>query len=421
MRRIFVIALCAVLLFTSCEFTLVKQSGTTDSQIQTEESRPLESATEEVANQTRFSATDTPIKPIELVEPPTLYSLSFVAAGDNMAYYGNVRDAAKNAEGTDAKYDFKPSYTTIKPFVEAHDLAFINQETLMCGEGYDLSYYPRFNSPKELGDAVVDAGFDIIGMANNHMLDKGESGLKATLDYWETKPVTLIGAYRNSEQFEDITVIEKNGISIALLAFTEHTNGLKLGKNSEMYIPYIDADVLARKVKEAETLADITIVSMHWGDEFTFKVNPSLQTDFAKIICENGGDVIIGHHPHTIQPIEWIESDTNKTLCVYSLGNFMSEMEKDTRILGGMVSFDIEKLGEKGKAEVKNVLFTPTVFDFTTKFYNNHIYFLEDYTDEQARAHGIRYYGNSTTLDKLYGYVKDNIDAEFLPDFLKTE
>ena len=360
------------------------------------------------------SATE-PIKPID---PPTLYSLSFVAAGDNMAYYGNIRDAAKNAKGTGEKYDFKPSYTTIKPFVEAHDIAFINQETLMCGEGYDLSYYPRFNSPRELGDAVVDAGFDIIGMANNHMLDKGESGLKATLDYWETKDVTLVGAYRSEEQFGDIPVIEKNGIKIALLAFTEHTNGLKLRADSEMYIPYADEIVVCEMVKAAEDIADITVVSMHWGNEYTFTPSTSQRT-LASVICENGGDVIIGHHPHTIQPVEWVETEDNKTLCIFSLGNFMSEMEKDYKILGGMVSFDIEKLGDDGKAEVKNVLFTPTVFDFTTSFYNNHIYFLEDYTNEQAKAHGIRYYGNSTTLEKLIGYVKNTVAEDFLPDFLK--
>lgn len=350
---------------------------------------------------------------------PTLYSFSFIAAGDNMAYYGNVRDAANNAKGTDKNYDFTPSYTTIKPIVEQYDLAFINQEVLMCGEGYDLSYWPRFNAPQELGDAVVDAGFDIVGMANNHMLDKGVSGLLATLDYWEQQPVTLTGAYRNREDFENITVLEQNGITIALLSFTDWTNGISLPENSEVYIPYTDKELIARKVAEAETLADITIVSMHWGDEFTFKVN-NQQREVAKIICENGGDVILGHHPHVIQPIEWIESGENKTLCVYSLGNFMSEMETGAKILGGMITFDVEKLGEDGKAEVKNVLFIPTVFDFTKSFYNNHIYLLEEYTAEQAKAHGIAYYGNHTTLDTLKKYVTDTISEEFLPDFLKT-
>ena len=396
MKKVFLLLLVAAMLLCSCEQATVEETtlATSETEVQTTATVP------------------------EPVIEPTLYTLSFVAAGDNMAYYGNVRDAARNAKGTDKEYDFTPSYTTVKPFVEAHDLAFINQETLMCGEGYDLSYYPRFNTPRELGDAVVDAGFDIIGMANNHMLDKGESGLLATLDYWETQPVTLIGAYRTEEAFENITVIEKNGISIALLAFTEHTNGLYLRGTGETYVPYIDKELVARKVKEAEALADITIVSVHWGNEFTFKLSAT-QTELARVICENGGDVIIGHHPHIIQAVEWIEIGENKTLCAYSLGNFMSEMEKDYKILGAMLSFEIEKLGDNGKAEVKNPLFTPTVFDFTTSFYNNHIYFLEDYTDEQARAHGIRYYGNTTTLAKLKSYVTDNISPEFLPEFLK--
>ena len=366
--------------------------------------------TEEVTLQT---------EPIIIPEPePVLYKFSFIAAGDNMAYYGNIRDAAKNAKGTDKAYDFRPSYTSIKPVVEAHDIAFINQETLMCGEGFDLSYYPRFNSPQELGDAVVDAGFDIIGLANNHMLDKGESGLLKTLDYWEKQPVTLIGAYRNREAFDNITVIEQNGITVALLSFTYGTNGLSLPLSSEVYIPYIDNEEIASKVRAAETLADITIVSMHWGNEFTFKVNAQ-QMEVAQIICDNGGDVIIGHHPHCIQPVKWVESENNKTLCVYSLGNFMSEMERDYKILGGMMSFEVEKLGEDGKAEVKNPVFIPTVFDYTKSFYNNHIYLLENYTAEQAKAHGMAYYGNYTTLETLIGYVKKNIDEEFLPEFLK--
>ena len=288
----------------------------------------------------------------------------------------------------------------------------------MCGDGYELSYYPRFNSPQELGEAVMDAGFDIIGLANNHMLDKGEKGVLANLEYWDAQPIVHTGAYRNRSEFDDITVVEKNGISIALLSFTYETNGIRLPAGSEVYIPYIDNDEVAAKVKEAETLADMTIVSIHWGNENTFNVNTQ-QKEVAQIICDNGGDVIIGHHPHVIQAIEWLESGDNKTLCVYSLGNFMSEMARDYNILGGMVSFDVEKFGENGTPVVKNVLFTPTVFDYNINFYNNHIFLLEDYTDEQARAHGIRYYGNSTTLARLKGYVIDTISAEFLPDYLR--
>ncbi len=353
------------------------------------------------------------------VVEPTLYKLSFIAAGDNIAYNGNMYDAKKNAAGTDKKYDFTPSYTDIKPIVEQYDLAFINQETLMCGEGFELSSYPRFNSPQELGDAVVDAGFDIVGLANNHMLDKGEKGLIATLDYWDAQEVTHIGAYRNREDFDNIRVVEKNGIKIAFLSFTYATNGISVPKDSEVYIPYINNEEIAAKVTEAETLADITIVSMHWGNENNFNVSDE-QRELAALICEKGGDVIIGHHPHVIQPIEWVEQGENRMLCIYSLGNFMAEMARGYNMLGGMVSFDIEKLGELGKPEVKNVLFTPTVFHFNSNFRNNHIYLLEEYTEDMAKAHGISHYGNSTSLKTLTGYVTKNIAEEFLPDFLKS-
>lgn len=405
MKKLFILLLLLLALLCSCG-----QNAPIDA----------ESTTAPTTETAPTSAATIVTEPLAPVVEPTLHTVSFIAAGDNMAYYGNVRDAKKNAEGTELTYDFRPSYTDISPTVGQYDLSFINQETLMCGDGYELSYYPRFNSPRELGDAVVDAGFNIVGLANNHMLDKGESGLLATLDYWENQPVTAIGAYRAESDFEDIEVVEKDGIRIALLAFTYGTNGLKLPAGSETYIPYLDSELVARKVREAEKLADLTVVSIHWGYENTFKPNEQ-QKEIAAVIHENGGDVIIGHHPHCIQPIEWLGEGESRTLCVYSLGNFMSEMAQDYNILGGMVAFDITRLGESGKASVENVIFLPTVFDYNRSFYNNHIFMLEDYTDAQAKAHGIAYYGNHTTLDRLVGYVKKTIDAEFLPDWLKEE
>ncbi len=401
MRKLLLLLCCTLLLLASC--------GETETPPVSLESSASDSSAPTIA-------TEPPVAP---VEEPKEHRVSFIAAGDNMVYYGNVRDAQKNAEGTALKYDFRPSYTDIKPIVEDHDLAYINQETLMCGDGYDLSYYPRFNSPTELGDAVVDAGFDIIGMANNHMLDRGESGLLATLDYWESQPVTRIGAYRSRADFDAITVLEKNGIKIALLAFTYGTNGLTLPASSEVYIPYIDEAVIREKVTEAEALADVTVVSIHWGYENTFRVNEQ-QREIAKLISDCGGDVILGHHPHVIQPIEWIENGDRRTLCIYSLGNFMAEMASDYNMLGGMLSFDLVKLGNEAVV-VENALFIPTVFDFNKNFYNNHIYLLEDYTEEQAKNHGISYYGNHTTRAALCGYVTQNIPAEFLPAFLKED
>ena len=370
----------------------------------------------ETAAQTAAPEVTLMMETLAPIPEPTLYTLRFVAAGDNMAYFGNVRDAAQNAKGTGKKYDFTPSYTDVKAFIADYDLRFINQETLMCGEGFDLSYYPRFNSPTELGDAVIDAGFNIVGLANNHMLDMGERGMLAALDYWDAQSgITHIGSYHDRAEFDEIQVIEKNGISIALLAFTYGTNGISLRAGAEAYVPYLDEDTVREKVLEAEKLADLTVVSVHWGNENTFTPTGE-QRKYANLITECGGDVILGHHSHCLQPIEWIEAGENRALCIFSLGNFMSEMAQDYNILGGMLTFTVEKFGQDGKAKVVDPLFYPTVFDYSRSFYHNHIYMLTDYTDAQAKAHGIAYYGNHTTLDRLYGYVQKVIDSAFLPE-----
>ena len=155
MKKLLLLCLCLCLCLAAC-----------GEKMPPETTPPMTEATE-------TSAATILTEELPPVKEPTLYKLSFIGAGDNMAYYGNVRDAKKNAEGTNLVYDFRPSYTDIKTVIADYDLRFINQETLMCGDGYDLSYYPRFNSPQELGDAVVDTGFNVVGLANNHMLDRG--------------------------------------------------------------------------------------------------------------------------------------------------------------------------------------------------------------------------------------------------------
>ena len=154
---------------------------------------------------------------------------------------------------------------------------------------------------------------------------------------------------------------------------------------------------------------------MHWGAESVFDPTPE-QSRAAQLVADCGADVIIGHHPHVVGPIRWILGEGgNKTLCVYSLGNLMAEMSQDYNMAGGLITFDIVP-HEGAKPTIENVLFIPTFFHFDSAFKVNHIYLYKDYTDELARSHGISYYGNSTTLDKLKRYVKNTIHEQFLPD-----
>ena len=363
------------------------------------------------------SAADVPIIniPEESLPPEEKTVISFVGAGDNIVYYGNVRDAASCSIPGGRKYNFAPIYDSVKETIQSADIAFINQETLMCGDGYAFSYYPRFNGPQDMAYDLADVGFDVVNIANNHMLDKGEGGLSATIDFWRTvEGITLIGGYKNEQEFAEPHVMEVNGVRIAFLSYTFFTNYLTLPQTSPLVVPNPDEETVAAQISRAHELADFLIVSVHWDQENIFKPNER-QISFANFLSEHGVDVILGHHPHVIQPIEYIDRpDGEKTLCVYSLGNFVAEMDHDYNMLGGLISFDIVKQGNTVSTE--NVVFLPTVYYFTTSFYKNHVYFLSDFTDELAKSHGLAYYGRSISVDGVKKYLTSTIPAEFLPE-----
>lgn len=353
--------------------------------------------------------------PEDSLPPEPKKTVSFVGAGDNIIYYGNVRDAASCAVPGGRSYNFAPIYDSVKEIIQAADIAFINQETLMCGDGYAFSYYPRFNGPQDLAYDLADVGFDVVNIANNHMLDKGEGGLSATIDFWRTvEGITMIGGYKNKEEFAEPHIVESNGIRIAFLSYTFFTNFLTLPASSPLVVPNPDEETVVSQIARAHELADYLIVSVHWDEENIFKPNNG-QISFAHFLSEQGVDVILGHHPHVIQPIEYIDRpDGGKTLCVYSLGNFVAEMPRDYNMLGGLITFDIVKEGNTVTTE--NVLFLPTVYYYNTSFYKNHVYFLSDFTDKLANSHGLSYYGRTISVSGIKKYLADTISAEFLPE-----
>ena len=364
--------------------------------------------------------TDCPVVklPEDSAPPEEKKVVSFVGAGDNIVYYGNVRDAASCAVDGGRKYNFAPIYDSVKDTIQSADIAFINQETLMCGDGYAFSYYPRFNGPQDIGYDLAEIGFDVINIANNHMLDKGEGGLSATIDFWRSvEGVTMIGGYKNADEFAEPHILEVNGVRIAFLSYTFFTNYLTLPSTSPLVVPNPDEETVAAQIARAHELADFLIVSVHWGDENVFQPNDE-QKSFANLLSELGADVILGHHPHVIQPIEYIDRpDGGRTLCVYSLGNFVAEMPRDYNMLGGLITFDIVKQSDTVTTE--NVVFLPTVYYFTTSFYKNHVYFLSDFTNELADSHGLAYYGRSITVDGIKRYLTSTIDPMFLPEMYR--
>ena len=376
------------------------------------ETKPTMAETEAQTEMETVPETEAETEPKEDV----ITKASFVGCGDNIVYFGTYRDAQSMAVAGGRKYNFRPMYSEVESIIKAADLAFINQETVISDSNPPQDY-PNFNSPVDIADDLVDVGFDIVSIANNHMLDQGALGLKETYDNWKKRNVTVVGCYEENDSGKYVTYIEKNGIKIAVLAYTYGTN---LGEDPAkygLYASYLKYSDLEGEIAEARANADFVIVSAHWWLEEGNTVPNDLQKEYAQKIADYGADVIIGHHPHVLQPIEWIEGkEGNKTLCVYSLGNFLHEQSYEKNVPGGMITFDIQKINDD-KATVENVVFIPTVCHYPKSFYGNKIYLLEDYTAEMANAHAVRtYYKNSISLDGLISIVKKTISAEFLPE-----
>ena len=279
--------------------------------------------------------------------PPQEYSFSMIMAGDSLIHSAVYADAYNGTT-----YDFKKMLKSIKPIVEKYDLAFINQETIIGGKNLGYSSYPRFNSPEQIGDDLIDTGFDIFNLANNHTLDKGEAGMLNSLSYWSTKNVITIGMNSSFQERDTIKTYEKNGITYAILSYTTVTNGLRVPTGKEYYLNTYDSERVANDIAKVRDKVDIVMVSMHYGTEYTH--TPTLeQTEIANYLASLDVDIVIGHHPHVIQPITYIDD----TLVIYSLGNFLSGQIGLNKQIGMLASLDVRKVvdGDNVEVTIENV------------------------------------------------------------------
>ncbi len=338
--------------------------------------------------------------------------LSFVAVGDNIIHSAIMEDA-KNHARDGKEYDFTYIYNNVRDVISAADVAFVNQETLLGGKSLGYYGYPNFNGPQEAGDALVDCGFDVVCIATNHMADMRDDGLRGTIDYWRKQPVTTVGDHLTAEDYETPRIHEKDGIKLAFLAYTYGTNGMSVSTSSGLIVPYIKEEDIRRHVAAAKEAGDLVIVNMHWGDDSSFTVNAE-QKKYAQILADCGVDVIIGEHPHVLQPMQWMDGkDGHKMLLTYSIGNFLSTMYNDYFMVGGMLSFDIVKDASGTRIETPKLVPTVTYYDVNRA--NLSIYFLDKFTEELASSHGTNAHG-ATSLKQLRGYVTAAIPKEFLPE-----
>lgn len=355
--------------------------------------------------------TSTPVE--TTTEPLPTVSVSFLSVGDNLIHDGIYQQANKRAGGNG--YDFSYCYKNIAPDIAAADVATINQETIIS-KSNKPSGYPLFNSPHEVGDEIAKIGFDVIAMANNHMIDKGAKGLSEAIEYWDSVDgVVRTGAYKNEEDLNKVEYIESNGLRIGLVGVTQYTNGLSLPKDSELKIIYsADEDIIERKIKNAKESCDMVLVNIHWGNEY--QTTPTqAQKDLASKMANWGADVIIGHHPHVIQPVEFIEkADGTKTLVAYSLGNFISQQNIPARVVGGMLRYTVTKDFNTGKLTVSDVKFEPIVTHYVNGSHDVQIFKLSQYNDDLAKRQSGRLKDSKFSVSYIKEFVSGIIDGQFL-------
>ena len=274
-------------------------------------------------------------------EEPEIETTSFdlIAVGDMLIHEGIYRDARQSSGG----YDFKPMFENVKPIISSYDLAYYNQETVLGGTALGLSGYPMFNSPQEVGDAAIDTGFDLVSLATNHTLDKGEAGVLNSVEYWNRQPIIASGQWASQESRNEVKTYEKNGITYAFFSYTIPTNGLTPPAGKDYLTNIYSREKAKQDIDKIKNKVDLIIVAMHWGTEYVLGDITTEQEQEANYLSSLGVQLIIGAHPHVIEPVTYIENNDTKTFVIYSLGNFISDQEGLMKNIGLATALTVEK------------------------------------------------------------------------------
>lgn len=286
-----------------------------------------------------------------------------------------VYEDAKTSDG----YDFKPMFEKIKPILQKPDFLIANQESVPGGTEIGISNYPRFNSPHEIIDAIMDAGVDMVTTANNHSIDRGEPAAQSAIAYYEKKSLPYTGSFKSPEDQGKMRIEVVNGIRMAVLSYAEHTNGIPIPEGKDYLVNLLDREQILADINDAKTKADLIILALHWGDEYV-RYPKETQKQLATELIQAGADIILGSHSHVLQPIEMIEkSDGQFGVVIYSLGNFLSGQLRNYKDIGGMIEIKVEKEGQGTTAitTIQDIDFHPT-FTTSKQFRNYKIYPLEE-------------------------------------------
>ena len=315
--------------------------------------------------------------------------LHLIMVGDILLHTPVENAAYDENSGT---YDFHFIFEETKDLISEADVALVNQEVIIGGEELEISGYPSFNAPYAIGDALYDTGFDVVCHATNHCLDKGKRGILNTISFWDENypDMDYLGINDSQADQDTIFYLEENGMRIAILNYTYGTNGIAIPSDMPYAVDMLEKDSVISDLQEAEENADFTIVCPHWGTEYLLETSKE-QEYWSEIFEQNGADLVIGTHPHVIEPVEMRDSGM---LVYYSLGNFVNWTSGTgtgvaNRMVGGMADVTLAK-DASGKVYIKDYGITALVCHVTSQKEGVVVYPLSDYSEDLGLTNEIR-------------------------------
>ena len=336
--------------------------------------------------------------------------VTLAAVGDQIGTDNSLPIADRYAGSIgDGVYSFVPFYQEVAPFIQAHDLRYINQETVMAGRenGYAYSGYPLFNTPDAAAEAIAEVGFNLVNFATNHIYDMGNAGIERSHEVWDRYPELLVaGSYPTADECDTVHMIERNGMTFAFLAYTYGDNSYLDPANmpNDHYLRTFDKDAIRVDVERAQRVADAVIVSMHWGTEYTTALNDQ-QLDYAQFLADLNVDLVLGTHAHIMQPTRlYTAADGSTVPVVFGLSDFVSGWTLVDTILSGVFTCDFVR-DDAGGVVVENPVWHPTI-EWSNGNGNVYVRFLKGMDEAETNA-------NTRTDDTSndYAYLRSMIDS----------
>ena len=297
-------------------------------------------------------------------ETPKTSIITITAVGDIMCHSPQFEFAYVEADS----FDFTPTFSEVKKYFDSSDFVFGNLETVTAGKEKHYSGYPYFNSPDDYLISLKKAGFNFLFTSNNHCMDRGETGIRRTLEKLNENQISSTGTFSSQEKRDSIQIISAKGIRFAVLAYTYGTNGNSLPKGKKYLVNKISDSLLTHDIQKAKSdSVDFILVYFHFGEEYQREPN-HYQKDVVQTAIDAGADIILASHPHVIQPVQFFQKDsTNRSsgkldsgFIAYSLGNFISNQQWRYSDAGVILQFQITKNLTSNALHIDQVSFTPT-------------------------------------------------------------